>query len=302
MALDAELLKTLTEHMAPEDAKVFENLTTKYKPLEEGFLRQSDYDKYMNKTKEEVAAAKQKAAEWETWSKENVPIHEDLLKSYRELEDQQKELQTQLAAAQAARAAGGEDTVNAAELEARVKESIGKLGYASKEEIQQIINTESKKLAQEEAKTYVEAAQKKFYEETLPASINFNMDAAEIAMQHMREFDGQAIDRVKFSEFMKERNLLDPKKAYDEFVRPQRDDIALKKQVAEAVKAKEEEIRQQYSGQGLPGGGIIPPGLQPKGAMQMRIEADAAAASGNHAPSVAAAAAAAELRAEGKVV
>lgn len=302
MALDAELIKSLTEHMAPDDAKVFENLTTKYKPLEEGYLRQSDYDKKMNASKADMDAAKQKATEWEDWSKANVPIHEDLLKSYRELEEQQKDLQTQLTAAQAARSAGGEDTVDAAQLEQRVKESISKLGYASKEEINAIIAAESGKLAREEASKEIAAANKKFYEETLPASINFNMDAAEIAMQHMQEFGGTAIDRVKFSDFMKERNLINPKEAYKEFVRPERDAIELKNKVADAVKAKELELQQQYSAHGLPGGGMVPPGLQPRGAMQERIAADEAAKSGHMATSVAAAAAAAELRNEGKVV
>lgn len=302
MALDAELLKTLTEHMAPDDAKIFENLTTKYKPLEEGFLRQSDYDKKMNLSKSELEAARSKAAEWEDWSKANVPIHEDLLKSYRELEDQQKDLHTQLAAAKAARSAEGDDSVNAAELEQRVKEQVGKLGYASKEEINQIIQAEATKLAKEEAGREIKAANDKFFQETVPAMTNFTMDAAEIAMQHMREFDGKTIDRAEFSNFMKDRNILEPKKAYEEYVRPQRDAATLQAEIAKQVKAKELELQQQYSGQGMPGGGGVPPGLQAKGAMQLRIEADEAAKSGSMATSVAAAKAAAELRNEGKVV
>src|SRR5579859_6001396 len=226
MALAAELLE-LTKHMAPDDAKSFENLLTKHPNLGEGWLRQADYDRNLNRSKQELEEARKKSEEWQTWAKDNVPIHEQLVKSYGELEQQQKELQAQLAAAQAARSAAGEDTVDAAELSRRVQEEISKFGYASKAEMDKIINEQAIKLAREEASKEVAAAQKKFYEETLPASINFNMDAAEIAMQHMREFDGKPIDRTEFSNFMKERNILEPKKAYEEFVRPERDKIAL---------------------------------------------------------------------------
>lgn len=299
MALAAELLE-LTKHMAPDDAKTFENLLTKHPTIGEGWLRQADYDRNLNRSKQELEEARRKSQEWQNWAKDNVPIHEELVKSYSDMERQQKELQTQLAAAQAARSAAGDDTVDAAELSRRVQEEVTKLGYASRSDVDKIINDQAVKLAREEATKEVAAAQKRFYEETLPASVNFNMDAAEIAMQHMREFDGKAIDRTEFSNFMKERNILEPKKAYEEFVRPQRDKIALEKSIADAVKAKEQELQQQYSAAGLPGGGMVPPGLQSKGAVQMRIDREAEAAKGNMATSIAAQAAAAEMRAEGR--
>ncbi len=299
MALAAELLE-LTKHMAPDDAKVFENLLTKHPTIGDGWLRQADYDRNLNKSKAELEEARSKSEQWQTWARDNVPIHEQLVKSYSELEQQQKDLQDQLEKARAARSAGGDDTVDAAELKSRVQEEVNKLGFASKAEIDKIINDQAVKLAREEASKEVAAAQKKFYEETLPASINFNMDAAEIAMQHMREFDGKPIDRVEFSNFMTERKILEPKKAYEEYVRPQRDKIQLEKSISDAVKAKEEELVKQYSGSGIPGGGMVPPGLQPKGAMQLKIERDNAEKSGNVAISVATQQAISELRSEGK--
>jgi len=300
MALDAALLKSLTEHMAPEDAKVFENLTTKYKPLEEGYLRQSDYDRFMNKTKTELDDAKAKQKEWEDWAKDNVPIHQNLIKSYEDLEKKNKEFEAQLAEAQAARAAAGEGEVDAAELARRVQEEVNKLGFASKGEIDKIINEQASKLAREEATKEIAAANDRFFKETVPGITNFTMDAAEIAYDHKVEF-GASLDRAKFSEFMKERNLLDPKKAYEEFVRPQRDAKKLEEEVSSRVKAREEELRQQYSAHGMPGGGGVPNGLQPKGAMQMKIERDEAAKQGSMATSVAAQQAAAELRNEGRM-
>lgn len=297
MALDAELLKSLTEHMSPEDAKLFENLTGKYKPLEEGYLRQSDYDREMNKSKDEVAKAKAEAKQWIDWSKENVPIHENLLKGYRELETQQKELEKKLAEAQAARSASGDDSVNAEELARRVQEEVNRLGFVSRSDMDKIISEQSQKMAQSEVKASIDAATKKFFEETLPGTVNFSMDAAEIAYDYKHEFN-QTLDRTKFSEFMKERNILEPKKAYEEFIRPLRDKAVMDAENEKWRKAKEDEMKQQYSAMGMPGGGMSNP-LQPKGAVQLRMEAAEAAKPSSSA--IAAAAAAAEMRNEGKL-
>lgn len=305
MPITAEALAELAKHMAPEDAanfKVFENLQAKYPALAEGYLRQSDYDKNMNKSKAELEKALATEKEWKQWAGDNLPIHEKLLKSSLEWDDQKKQLEQQLTEARAARSAAGGDTVDAAELARRVQEEVGKLGFASKSEMDTVIAQQSAKMAKEETAKEIAAANKRFYEETLPASINFNMDAAEIAMQHMREFNGEPIDRTKFSEFMAERKISEPKKAYEEFVRPQRDKIALDAEVAKQVAAKEAELKQQYSGSSLAGGGGLPPGLQPKGAVQMKMEKDAEANAGQGASlavKIAAQQAAAELRTEG---
>lgn len=187
--------------------------------------------------------------------------------------------------------------MDAAELERRVKETIAGLGYVSKTEIGEIIKTHKSEMALEEAQKYVQDANKKYYEETLPATTNFIADVTELVMDHKAEFGGN-LNRQEFADFMRERNLVDPKKAYEEYVRPKRQEKELETKVEERMKVREAELRQQFSGQAL-NGGTPSSGFAPKGALQMKIEKDnaekQAAGSG-----VLAAQAAAELRAENK--
>ena len=92
---------------------------------------------------------------------------------------------------------------------------------------------------------------------------------------------------------MTERKIMNPKDGYTEFVKPQRDEREFKKKV-------EEEVKQRLSGMAVNGSLLSPTGgVMEKGAVQMRVEKDAAAAGNNIA--VLAAQAAAELRQEGKL-
>lgn len=292
-----EDVKPFLEGFTAEELKTFDGFLTKAPKLAEGWLRQSDYDRKMNTNKAEVETAKTRAKELEDWYAENKPIHDRSLQRTRELEDSQRDLETKLKAAETRRAAEGGDQVDAAELKARVTEEVNRLreqyGWVSKADQEKIINDEAKKLALEESKKFVDEASKRFYEETLPQSVNFAADVAEICVDHKGEFS-EYLDRKKFAEFMSERKILDPKKGYEEFVKPKRDEKEFKRKV-------DEEVKQRISGLAISGNNIAPGGgIMPKGVLQMRIEKDAQA-NGQTSTTALAAQAAQELRAEGKM-
>ena len=306
MAIPKEL-EPLTEGFTAEEKLIFDNLLTKQAQaakakdpnaptLADGWLRQSDYDRKMNLSKEEVTKAKNRSQELEDWYKDNEPIHKAALERSRQLQEEKAQLEEQLEAARTARAAEGGDQVDAAELEKRVKDEITKLqatyGYVTKAETEKIIQEQATKLAHDEADKFVTEASKRFYEETLPATANFAADIAEICFDHKSEF-GEYLDRKKLAEYMTERKIMNPKDGYTEFVKPQRDEREFKKKV-------EEEVKQRLSGMAVNGSLLSPTGgVMEKGAVQMRVEKDAAAAGNNIA--VLAAQAAAELRQEGKL-
>lgn len=311
MAIPAALEALMTD-FSQEERTLIDNLMTKQftaakakdpngATLQEGWLRQQDYDKQSNEWKKSVEKAEKLAQARQDWFTENKPIHDAALESNRALEaekqqwlEQQTELQRKLSEAETRRAAEGGDTVDAAELERRVQEQATKAGWMSKTEMSALINEEAGKLAREEAgklfKTELEVARKQLWEESLPIMANTAVDLAEIAVDHMGEFKSH-LDRKAFSDFMVENKITDSKKGYEQFVSPVRADRDFKAKV-------EAEVQQRISGMTVNGSLPVPGGPQPKGALQMRLEKEQQAPTA-HTPSAAAAAAAAEMRAEG---
>jgi hypothetical protein len=294
-----EELKPFLEGISAADVAVFDNLLTKTPGLgtrlKEGVLRQSDYDRKMNENKTKLTAAEERAKELDEWYEVNNTIHTNLLTEYDKLEKQSRELQEKLARAEAARtASGGDDNVNAAELEARVKEEVSKLGYVSKSEMDSIIATQANKLATEAANAEIKKATDQFWKETFPAAASAQADIAEICYDHKVEFN-ENIDRAALDAVMKERGLTSFKKGYEALVEPKRKEREFTRKVDDEVKTR----LSGMTGGGFAGGSPI---LE-KGAVQMRIEREAAkaAASGVSSSKLAAVEAAQELRNEGKM-
>jgi hypothetical protein len=298
-------LELLIEGFTAEEKSLFDNLLTKQATtarakdpnaatLADGWLRQSDYDRRMNLSKEEVSKAKNRSKELEDWYAENEPIHRAALSRAQELETRVAEVQQQLEQSRQTRGEGA-DQVDAAELERRVQTEVAKLkdtyGYVTKADIAAVIKDETSKMS-DEAKGFITEASKKFYEETLPATANFAADIAEICFDHKSEF-GDYLDRKKLAEFMTERRIVNPKDGYAEFVKPKRDELVFKQRV-------EDEVKQRISGMALNGGGGAQLSTSPmgKGAVQMRVEKDNAVAGSTLA--AATSQAAQELRNEGK--
>lgn len=294
------------EGFSKEELTLFDNLLTKQytaakakdpnaPTLQEGWLRQGDYDRLSNESKAEAKKAKDEEQRMRAWFNDNKPIHDAALEHNRELEtklqeeqQQREDLQRKLSEAETRRAAEGGDTVDAAELERRVQEEAKKLGWLSKSDMTALINSEATRMAQETAKTAIAEANTKLWSETFPQMANHAADIAEIAYDHKDEFKS-SLDRLKFTEFLSENKITDFKKGYDQFVKPVRDEKAFKQRV-------DDEVKLQISGLTVNGGLPVPGGPQQKGALQMRIEKEAATPTSSTAAAIAAAA---ELRQEG---
>lgn len=292
MALTKELevliaeLEKVDPAGAKEQAALLEKFPQLQTAVKDGVLRQSDYDRFMNEGKGKIAKAEQYAGEWKTWSETNVPKHKKLVEDYTTLEQRNKELQAQVeAAAAAARTNGdGEGTVSEAELMSKVEARLAKLGPVTKEEVGQIVIQEAGKLLQTERDN--------FFKTTFPMATEFMMNAVDARIDYEKEF-GKPLDRKAFADFMTEKKISDPKEAYQQFVQPQRTEKEIQRRV-------QEERDKDKSRAGVPGTSSSAPEMGP---LQIKISAKDPLAGKDVevGDNQAAYAAAAELRAEGKV-
>jgi hypothetical protein len=302
-----EDLNGLTAHMGKDDQPVFENLLTKNpkaaRELAEGRMRQSDYDRKMNASKAEMDTLKKSSEEMNEWYKRNEPVHrkalEDLSTKDQELTTLRASFEKQAQEMAALVATKGGD-VDQAQLEQAINTAVEghakKFGYVTQEEFNKISADAIVKQANEQAEARIKAAEDRLFKETVPALYNSAMDLAEIAVQHRTEF-AEGLDRQKLSAYMTENNIIDPRKGYDSYIKPRRDEIAFNKRV-------EDEVKQRVSGMQVSGGNNGFSGGSPfeeMGVLQKQVQERQAAANGGSGTSAAAVAAAAELRAEGKL-
>ena len=119
MALSKALEELLATIEDPKDREEQRKLLEKYTVLQErneGYLRQSDYDRKMNDSKDErkreqesLEAAKARAEKLQKWADENVPKHNKMLEEYSTLTKKNEELEEAVATA----ATGGAATAGA---------------------------------------------------------------------------------------------------------------------------------------------------------------------------------------------
>jgi len=298
MALHADL-EALLSHMEAADAEAQRKIFEKNPQLAEGYLRQADYDRFMNKAKSDITTANEKSKKWEDWAKVNVPRHESLLKDYESVKTRNSELEK--AVKDAANKAGGGDMTEAERiaLETKIVEEIGKRGYVTQSDIDKIAADKAKESAVAAVKTVADD----FFTKTWPSALEVQQQMIEINFDHAQEF-GKPLrkeDRIKIAELMKENNITDVKEAYDKFVAADRE----KKRVDDEVAKRLEEEKKKRGDNSLPG--VTDAGLE-AGHMQMRFSKRAESGAKLELPAeyeigdnTAASAAAAELRAEGKV-
>src|ERR1700685_1655183 len=127
MALSAEMEGLLTEleKVDPAGAKEQRAILDKFPKLQDGLkggvMRQSDYDRQMNSSKEKLA----EATRWQDWAKTNVPIHTQLQKDYAAKEEEIERLKAEVEAKSiAAAAAAGGSGADADKIAAAVKTAI----------------------------------------------------------------------------------------------------------------------------------------------------------------------------------
>jgi hypothetical protein len=301
MALSKAVLEMLATIGDEEDRKILTAQFEKYEPIQERFagnLRQSDYDRQMNESKKAVEEAVARAKRWQDWADENKPKHETLLtqwKATRErneaIEKELKEANEKLAKAGTGGGAGGEDVISKQELEQAVEQRLAGRNYVSKEELANIVKQETDKIA--DART--EAFTKEFNTKTMPSMLHWVQQGVQLQFRHRDEF-GQPLDEQKFAKFMVDSKIDDQNRAYEQYTaeaRKEKETKALRDEIEKDVRSK----------LNLPGTGASPtPELGAVEAMrQGRKDAPPNLDSMVPGTGALAAAAAAELRQEGKV-
>lgn len=269
--------------------------------MHEGQLRQSDYDRVMNESKKETerlqAEAKASIQRNQEWWNKNNDTHEETLKILEQTERERDDLRGKIEAA--AKNATGNGTgnngtgIDEARLKTYLENEFSGRKFVSAVE------------AESAAKKYVDGVleneRKRFFSETLPATTNFNMSMVDIQFRHRDEF-GKPLDRVALAKFITD-NKLDVStadnlnKAYDGFVSQARMD----KKIEEIKVQAEKDAKTKFS---VPGTGAAPAPelghlqqrLQSKDGLPEIIFNDAVKPGSGQL----AAAAAAELRSEGK--
>lgn len=294
MALDPaveELLKLVPGQEAEAARAIFETSPKLQEVIKEGTLRQSDYSR-------KSAEVQSEQKKWKEWYDGNVKKHETLRTEYDTLKGQFDTTRTELE-----KIRSGELDVDEATLNAKVDARLNSLGdrYVSKSELNAIIQQEAAKLAGDTARTEVQAQTTKFLTETWPAATEILASLMEASYSHREEF-GKPLsrdDRKAIGELMKERNIMDPMKAYDEWIGPKRTEAKIKKEVDEGVAKGIDEFKKTHTGnEGFPG----VTGVPELGPVQMARAGKVPQLPENYSigDGSAAAAAAAEIRAEGK--
>lgn len=297
MALTAELEDLIKELEAvdPTAAKAQRALLEQYpvlqKPTQEQRLRQSDY----SKKNTELDDARAKFKEHDEWYKQAKPAF-DVMKTERDTAveenaklktEQDKKVKEAVAAATAA--AGG-DPDNPATADKITEAVLAKLGDgASPAKIAEVVAAEVKKFGAEQSKA--------FFETTFPKAARWQANFTSAQLTYYNETK-EILDTEKFSKFMTDNKIEDPLKGLEEFMKPIRE----KKEIDAKVEARFQEVLKERSQEGVPGASGTP---SLPGPMQIRLgkrdpNDSLFSGKGELGDNSGAAAAAAELTAEGK--
>lgn len=270
MALNKALTELLDQIKDANDRATMQAQFEKYdffQPRFEAGLRQEDYDRNMNKLKQDreteqtlVEGYKKSAEEWKTWAANNVPKHTDLLKNYTELETKYKSLEDEKSALVLAAASGsgeGENKVDPKVLLAQVNAEIEKRGFVPKSDMQALVAAETDKM--------VKAERESFYKTTVPALYNEFATMNDLQFKHRDEF-GEKLNPQEFSKFRSEKGINDPNDAYSQFTAEKRQ----AKLVSEIEKTTREKVEREWASKiNLPGSGA--PSAPELGPVQERV-------------------------------
>jgi hypothetical protein len=304
-------VKTFEEvisQLSADERKLFDSTLTKHPDLKEGWLRQDDYSRKLNefKSKEtEFQSATQRANELEAWADRNVPIYNALVEKGIVGEDgeelwtsQKTELEAQLEAAKKAAVAGGD--MDPAELDKRVTEIVKANGGLSKAELEAVIKSQAKALAEETFTQQWSGKEKKFNEETIPFVAGFSAATAVVANRFERETGEKWTTERQKAMY----ELMGAEKNFDPFAVEEKLLAPFKEKKAMEAKIEEEVQKRVHSMRTMPGGGdeeFIPTGESAKGALRQALERSAGGETDFEAlVKSQAAKAATELQAEGK--
>jgi hypothetical protein len=305
MALSTELeaLMVELEKADPAAAKEQRALLEKYpslqKPTQEGVMRQSDYDRRLNENKQQIEYGKT----MRTWAEQNVPKYDSMVQerdaAVAKAAEAERKLAEKIAAATTtAAAAAGVDPDKLAEA---VRLKLG-TDIPTKTELTNLVNTETKKLVEGEVKVVVD----RFYAQDVPRLAGLNAALTEAQNRYHDEFkdyldpEAYTAHLAKAGDQYVTDGKFDRKKAYEAFTATKRLEAT---NAAEIEKRARERADAILAERGVSGN--FPGTSGPPGVVQMRFNAKdkadplfgSAVELGDQS---AAAAAAAELHAEGK--
>jgi hypothetical protein len=297
MALSAEVEGLLTEleKVDPAGAKEQRAILEKFPKLQDGMkagvLRQSDYDRQMNASKDKLAETEK----WQKWAKDNIPIHTQLQKDYAAKEAEIEKLKAEVEAKTiAAAAAAGGTGADADKILATVKQAIKESGGIP-------TSAELAKMIDEATEKRMEGARKDFYEKEIPRNLAFVTAMTNAQNRYFRE-TGKDLDTTEFSKFMVDNQITDPAKAYDRFMEPTNRKKEIETEAQKIADEKIKKFKEEAGASGIPGSS----GAQGMGHLQIRVSEKKPndplfSQDIELGDNAAAMAAAAELRAEGKV-
>lgn len=290
MALDQvleDLLKLVPGPEADAARKVFESAPALAKEVKEGTLRQSDYSRKMNELdtdRNKFAGEKKTMVEWYD---RNKTRHEQLMNDYTTAQSTITDLRGQLEHREA-----GEMNVDPTDLNTKVDARLREIGgYATKSELQQLIREEAEKIADARVKAQTD----RFLTETWPAATEIQQRVNEAQFMAMKEFGSPLSmeQRKEVADLMKERNMMDPVAAYNAWAEPIRQKKEMDKQVEERVADRISKMN--FPGVSGPAIADMGPVQQARAGQLPKLPDNAVVGDGS-----AAAAAAAELRSEGR--
>jgi hypothetical protein len=271
----ADLLGMVSD---PKDREQLEKLYDKYQPVREYGLRQADFSRKSAEVEKQRGENGEYKTRLDKWWEDN-----------KQFPTKAAELETQLAAALAKAATGGDVDQAVLEkiVETKAQELLSKQGFISRTDMDAIVAKEKEVLEKQ----------------LIPASMNFAYKMATFAMEHKGEF-GEKFDDKAFTKFAAESGIADPDKAYDTWVSGKRTDKkvedARKAGLEEGRKAAEDKFAQTAH---LPGSDAMPSAGE--GAVQIfrrtaQTEHDKAIENARPGDGTLAAMAGKELRSEGR--
>ena len=297
--------------LSAEERKLFDNTLQKVPALKEGFLRQDDYSRNIQKLKaqeKEYTEALEHSKRMEEWADRTVPRWERLVEVGAIDEDdnllwpeEKAKLTKELEDARKA-AVGGE--MDPAELDRRVKAIVAESGMSlTAEQYRNLYASEGRKLVEETVNAKYTEFQKDFNEKTIPFTTGFATSMAIAASKYEKETGKEFTDedqKAVFDLMTKEKDF-NPRSAMTKYMEPV---IREKHTAAEIERLAEERAHKIIAERGgMPGGGSegsYPTGGA-RGSLQKMLEQSAVAEGDIESLAMAAAkTAGAELRAAGK--
>lgn len=217
MALNANL-EALLKHMTAEQAaiqrKTWEDNPAIAEETAKFFVPQSEFSRRLAEEKTRADNAETKTREHKEWIDRNKPKQTQLIADYEALEAKNRDLQKKLDEKIAA--AATEAGIDPKKIEEALAERF-KGQTVSMDAVTAAINEQVGKI-----NTAIDDARKEFLTQTFPSTTQFMTALTDIQLDHRDEFK-ERLDRKALSDYMRDKNIIDPLAAYNQWIAPRRE-------------------------------------------------------------------------------